>query len=585
VFNWLDRWYRLDEASDPGEALRVRCLVLLVPLHFVFLLGYQIYFSLALQGYDTINFEALALIGMMPPILVWSLMSRTARWPLVAYLFLATVLTFAVHLRIGGIHGYLVPTFLLVPCVAMFTLDRRMGFFFSGLSILAMVGLVIAESQRLPAPQPFPGMAHHLARAAMLIAVCVAGTAATWLGITVLTAHRKALRRARDKAENANQLKSAMIANISHDIRTPLTSIVSALDLMERSPSAIADPKIRSNASRSARVLMRLVDEMLDLWRIDAGSFQIEQQSLDAKALIDDIALPLVRLAQAKGLTLKVITPDGPVLIESDPSRLQQIWQNLISNAIKYTEQGQVTVEMIAEPNPIKQTTSLTLIVTDTGQGMDPVLLSTVFDRFVRGPDQNDEAGMGLGLAIAKEITTLLGGTLDAVSTLGEGASFTFQATFKTARSAQAEQSVSEPHDTGSLDGLRVLIVDDAASTRLILERILTALGCVADAADNGATALEKIASGAFDVALVDRRMPVMDGIEVITKVRALTSGAALTPLIGCSANASLTDRQKMLHAGADGFIAKPVRIEILAEELGRARLLGLARHAKAAEA
>jgi signal transduction histidine kinase len=366
--------------------------------------------------------------------------------------------------------------------------------------------------------------------------------------------------RARAEAEAANRIKDEFLATLSHELRTPLTSLLGWSSVLRE---ARRDEKVLSQGldaiDRNARVQAQLIDDLLDVSRIVSGKLNLDVRPLDI-ASVTRAAINVVRpAADAKSITLDYQAQPGLGAISADSARLHQILWNLLSNAVKFTPQGgKITIRIEQERSHAKVT------VQDTGQGIDPEFLPRVFDRFRQADSSTTRSfgGLGLGLAIVRHLVELHGGTVSAESEgVGKGASFTARFPLLTDRvtpiSLSAEFHVAELR---SLDGLRVLLVDDEAEAREIISTVIGRTGAEVKACISASDALSKLAEWRPDVILSDIAMPEEDGYSFINKVRSLPrEKGGETPAAALSAYARDEDRMRALAAGYQMHIAKPI--------------------------
>jgi PAS domain S-box-containing protein len=389
-----------------------------------------------------------------------------------------------------------------------------------------------------------------------------------------------ALKAALADAENANRAKSEFLANMSHEIRTPLNGIVAGADMLGRRELDARSRELVEIIASSSATLERLLSDILDVARMEAGRITIETTDFHLGELIRTTAA-LARLsADEKGVAMRMaVAPEVDRAYRGDPYRIRQVLLNLLSNAVKFTEKGSVTLSAGPAPGG-----GVRLSVRDTGIGFRPEMKEQLFGRFHQadGSITRRFGGTGLGMTISRQLTELMGGVLDAEGRDGEGATFWFDLPLPPAEAqAQAEAAADlEAPDRP----LRVLLADDHPTNRKVVELMLDGLAEVVSVVD-GAEALAALADGGFDVVLMDMQMPVMDGLEATRRIRAGAAGpaGAATPVIMLTANALPEHVAASLAAGADRHLEKPVTLPALLEALNEVLIVGAADAAEAA--
>jgi signal transduction histidine kinase/CheY-like chemotaxis protein len=366
------------------------------------------------------------------------------------------------------------------------------------------------------------------------------------------------LREAKEQAEAANRAKSEFLANMSHELRTPLNSVLGFAQLL-RSQSGFSAGQVKalSVIERSGEHLLGLIDEILDMAKIEAGTLELVPNNFDLQQLLDSIALIMQSRAESKGLSFTVAKWSViPPLVCTDERRLRQVLMNLLDNAIKYTERGSVALKIGLRDGRVR------FSVHDSGVGIAPEHLAHVFTIFhqVRHPE-NPAEGTGLGLAIAKRLVSLLGGELRVESTLGEGSRFWFDLDLRQG----SLPALPQEHTVVCLngEGRRLLVVDDAEEGRALLRDLLTPLGFELHEAADGREAVSQAMRIRPDAILLDMRMPELDGFAATRELRSIPE-LAQVKIIAISASAFEHNRARCLAAGADDFLAKPFRRERL---------------------
>jgi signal transduction histidine kinase/ActR/RegA family two-component response regulator len=383
----------------------------------------------------------------------------------------------------------------------------------------------------------------------------------------------KDLVSARDAAESAGRAKTSFLANMSHEIRTPMNGILGMTYLMSRDTLSEKQAARLEKIDRSARHLLAIVNDILDLSKINAGQLTLSEEKINLKQIIATVTGMLGQVAQSKGLTLCIDTPETPDIYLGDGTRLTQSLLNYLSNAIKFTEQGSITIRYRA----IEENTLGTLIrfeVEDTGIGIPAQTLSELFSPFRQADESTTRkhGGTGLGLSITRHIAQLMGGDANAESWPGKGSLFWFTVRLKRSNE-NIEPSIlpaaAHKAEATTLDiceqlklrhgGARILVAEDEPINQEITQEVITDAGLLVDLASNGREAVEMAGSKAYDLILMDMQMPEMDGLAATREIRKRLNGKPLT-IIAMTANAFDTDQENCIAAGMDDFLSKPCR-------------------------
>ena len=378
------------------------------------------------------------------------------------------------------------------------------------------------------------------------------------------------MSKARETAEIANKAKSVFLANMSHEIRTPLNAILGYTQILQGdSVLTASQKKTLGIISRSGEHLLALINDILEMSKIEAGQKTLQPKTFDVHALLQDIEAMFQVRTNAKGITLDVLVgEDVPRIICADEGKIRQVVINLLGNAVKFTDRGGMIVRM----NTFKkdaQGQQLQIEVQDTGTGIPEHELSRIFNPFEQATSTTiSREGTGLGLTISREFVKLMGGELSVQSQLGKGSTFTFVIPVEPVETPNFRIQRKEKRVlrlAPSQEPWRILVVDDLDLNRTMLTRILTRVGVTVKEASNGAVAVELFRSWNPDLILMDLQMPVMDGYQAMKTIRSLDAGAILIPVTACGFEDEL---QAAIEAGANGFIRKPFKEAELIETI-----------------
>lgn len=396
----------------------------------------------------------------------------------------------------------------------------------------------------------------------------IVGVVITFQNITERRDLEDAVAKARDAALESAQEKANFLANMSHEIRTPLNGIIGITELLSETNLSIGQKDYLETLKTSASLLLNIVNDILDFSKIEAGKLELEETNFDLREVVSKTIKLFVPQAFKKQIKLEFkIDGAAETNLCGDAGRLRQVLHNLISNAIKFTEEGQVSLNV-----SVKKENLLLFEISDTGIGIEADKQTKIFEPFAQADISTTRqfGGTGLGLAISRQIVQMMNGQIGVESEYGKGSKFWFTAQFSYPPTSSVTCAESRKDALTEGFDAKVLVVEDNPVNQQVALGRLRQFGITADVAENGLKAVEAVREKKYDLVLMDCRMPVMDGFEATREIRRLDNEAKDVKIIAMTASVKADERQKCFDAGMNDYLAKPITIEDLRESLAK---------------
>jgi signal transduction histidine kinase/ActR/RegA family two-component response regulator len=474
------------------------------------------------------------------------------------FIFTAQLTAFLASTSNGGVTGYVTPFIIAAPLAAGYFLSVRGALTYGVLAIVSFIGLWLLEPTGIIRATPYSDEAVKIASVILL-------STTTIFALVLVIGFSLAMRRMLEESRQAERAKTTFLANMSHEIRTPMNGILGLLDLARSTKNGSASAEHVEIMHSSARTLVAVLDDILDISKLEQGAIEIVPMPTDVNALCRDVLSLFKAKVENTDISLELEYSEAlPNWIELDPTRVRQVLWNLVGNAVKFTETGSVTL-MVDQAPELEHT--LRFSVRDTGIGMTEDARSQIFQRFMQADVSTTRryGGTGLGLSICRDLVALMKGDIGVDSIKGEGSTFWFTLPIDELAAAPRQEPAETPEEAPAPRATRkVLVIDDQSINRTVAASLLGHLGHTAETAASGADGVNKARETAFDIILMDIHMPEMDGLAATAALLADAGASTGAPIIALTASAMEEDRQTYLAAGMSGLLGKPVQISDL---------------------
>lgn len=527
------------------------------------LLTYLVIISVLMPGLSPAKIVGLAATSIFAVLSVaaW----RHWNYPLTAHTFVVTaqLTAFLAATSNGGVTGYVTPFIIAAPLAAGYFLSVRASMIYGALAVASFVGLLLLEPTGIIRETPYSETAVKIASVILL-------STTTVLTLVCVIGFSRAMHQMLEESRQAERAKTTFLANMSHEIRTPMNGILGLLDLARSTKHGSASAEHVEIMHSSARTLVAVLDDILDISKLEQGAIEIVAMPTDVNALCRDVLSLFQAKVENTDVSLELdYCEDLPHWIELDPTRVRQVLWNLVGNAVKFTETGSVTLIIDRDPDTAHR---LRFSVRDTGIGMTETARSQIFQRFMQADVSTTRryGGTGLGLSICRDLVALMQGDIGVDSERGQGSTFWFTLPIDelagaprhdAAKAFANEPEVIPASAPAPRTMCRVLVVDDQSINRTVATSLLRHLGHQTETAASGSDGVAMAREHAFDIILMDIHMPEMDGLAATAALLADAGASTGAPIIALTASAMEEDRQTYLAAGMSGLLGKPVQI------------------------
>ncbi len=567
-----ERWLRIDTDGRPELVMRMRAVWMIGSMVVISQLCNMTMMAISYGGlvYDHAVAGAAVAVTMLIIACVRWYKNEFFYAAFYSALMIASVLGTALPDH-AGINSAVVPFIALGPVMIGFMAGRRAAVMFCAVAAVTLGGLYYVSLNHAAMLSPFDYTRETNRFFQALFAVAIS----TGIAVIITESLYSTLNELRDtasRAKRAEAAKSDFLATMSHELRTPLNGVIGLTDALLNGALPEHERKLTETIRKSGEQLLLILNDLLDLSKIEAGKLKIEARPADLRDIVRFAVDSWRETATAKGLSISAnVTGEIPAAVLVDDLRLRQILQNLMSNGVKFTSEGQVVLHLHGVSRGGNRY-ALEFRVIDTGKGIPEKEVARIFDPFEQGERGTTRkfGGTGLGLPICRMLAQLMGGAIGVERTGPAGS--TFLLSLKVNAAELDEDAGDDVYDAASdLRGLRVLVAEDNEVNRMVVSEFLKSWGADADFAHDGPACLERLAARSYDIVLMDKHMPGMSGMEAAQKIRAGGGRMANVPIVAVSADAMPGEREAMLACGMNDFITKPLRAEALKAVILRA--------------